>query len=155
MIHIASNIWAIIFRAQYVTWQFPHCINMRWWLPKYWQFHNSVLGVAAPLDVSREKFVEIFFHCIHSIKWFSTVTTLPAERMHCRSHDVTQARTHVFPQCCYGAGSCTLCIYIRAFSIAITQGLCHNANVCEPIRECDSDFNPLKTNWFCYNTHFP
>ena len=34
----------------------------------------------------------------------------------------------------------TTLVHIRAFSIAITQGLRHNAKVHEPIRGCDSDF---------------
>ena len=51
----------------------------------------------------------------------------------CRTHDVTQARTRVFPKCCYGARSRTL-YDLRAFSIAITRGLRHNTKLRESIR---------------------
>ena len=64
--------------------------------------------------------------------------------MRCRSHDVTQAHTRVFPQCCYGAGSRILSV-VRAFPIAITQGLRRNAKVREPIRGCDSDFKDVRS----------
>ena len=60
-----------------------------------------------------------------------------------RGTDVTQTRTRVFPQCCYGAGSRTLCVYAH-FSIAITRGSRHNTKVREPFRGCDSDFRNLR-----------
>ena len=60
------------------------------------------------------------------------------------SHDVTQSRTHISPQCCYGAGSRTLCIYTRILH-SHNMGLHHSAKVCEPIRRCNSDFRDVLT----------
>ena len=47
----------------------------------------------------------------------------------CRSHDVILDRTRVFPQCCYGAGSRTLCQY--AVKPKRHSLRCHGFVVCE------------------------
>ena len=60
-----------------------------------------------------------------------------------RSNDVTQgSHTHissVLLWCWF-----THIVRIRAFSIAITRGLRHNAKVCEPIQGCDCDFRDVR-----------
>ena len=38
----------------------------------------------------------------------------------------------------------TLCIYIRAFSIATTRGMRHDLKVREPIRACDGGFRDVR-----------
>ena len=55
--------------------------------------------------------------------------------MRCISHDDTQARTRVFPQCCY-------MVLVHGHS-PYTQGSRHKANVREPIRGCDSNFRDV------------
>ena len=56
--------------------------------------------------------------------------------MRCISHDDTQARTRVFPQCCYRVLVHAHCPY--------TQGSRHHANVREPIRGCDSNLRDVR-----------
>ena len=82
-----------------------------------------------------------WFNCVAS--WLSLSYYSPL--ICCRSHDVIQARTRVFPQCCYGVGLRTL-VRLRAFSIAITRGLRHNAKVRESIRGCEGDFIDVRAS---------